>query len=95
MKVEPFKYQRNQYKEDEKQLSHFFPRTNTNSLNKTSVSLSIDNRRKTASDQISKNKGNHFPVAKLKTIVILNVHCSSTLLRKAKYLCYHWFDTNV
>lgn len=95
MKVEPFKYQRNQYKEDENELSHFFPRTNTDSLNKTPLSLSIDNSRKIASDQISKNKGNHFPVAKLKTIVILNVRCSSTLLRKAKDLCCHWFDTNV
>ena len=56
MKVEPFKYQRSQYKEDEKQLSHFFPRTNIGSLNKTPVRLPIDNSRKSASDQISKKK---------------------------------------
>lgn len=54
MKVEPFKYQRNKHKE-EKQLSHFFQRTNTDPLNENPVSLSIDNSRKLASDQISKN----------------------------------------
>lgn len=55
MKVEPFKYQRNKHKEDKKQLSHFFQRTNTDPLKEYPVSLSIDNSRKLASDQISKN----------------------------------------
>lgn len=90
MKVEPFKSSIKGTNTENMQTVDPLLRTNTALLNKNPVSPSTDNSRKLASDQISKNKENHFVIATLETIVILsNVRCLIALLRKAKDQCCH------
>lgn len=76
-------------KKDEKQLSHFFPRTNMGALNKKPMSLSTIETVENLS-QITKSKENHSLIAQLDTTFILPyMHCLIALLRKAKVWSCH------